>query len=113
MRECWRVLRPGGVMIHLEVPLRFDASAWNRVRGWFESVHNNEPFWIGAQKTNFAELAVQAANDTLTTDDRESIQAGYQPTVTRADPSAAPRFTTTPGPVHVVWYMVSGVKPST
>jgi SAM-dependent methyltransferase len=103
MRECWRVLRPGGVMIHLEVPLRFDGSAWNRVRGWFESVHNNEPFWIGAQKTNFAELAVQAGFT--------EVGAGYQPTVTRADPSAAPRFTTTPGPVHVVWYMISGIKP--
>ena len=103
MRECWRLLRPGGVMIHLEVPLRFDASAWNRVRGWFESVHNNEPFWIGAQKTDFAGLAAQAGF--------AEVCAGYQPSVRQADPTAIPRFTSTPGPVHVVWYMISGIKP--
>ena len=103
MRECQRLLRPGGVMMHLEVPLRFDtASAWNRVRGLFEALHNNEPFWIGAQQADLAGAVREAGF--------AAVQTGYQPAVQRADPAAAPRFTGTPGPVHVVWYLISGVK---
>lgn len=103
MRECHRLLRPGGVMMHLEVPLRFDtASAWNRVRGLFEAVHNNEPFWIGAQQADIAAIIREAGFS--------DVQAGYQPAVPRADPTATARFTATPGPVHVVWYLLSGVK---
>jgi len=103
MRECHRLLRPGGVMMHLEVPLRFDvASAWNRVRGLFEALHNNEPFWIGAQQADIAGAVREAGFS--------DVQADYQPAVPKADPAATPRFTATPGPVHVVWYLLSGVK---
>ena len=103
MREAHRLLRPGGVMMHLEVPLRFDtASAWNRVRGLFEALHNNEPFWIGAQQADIA----QAVRDAGFAD----VASGYQPAVRVADRAAEPRFTSTPGPVHVVWYLLSGVK---
>ena len=102
-REAHRLLRPGGVMINLEVPLRFDThSTWSRIRGLFEALHNNEPFWIGAQTLDVGGIArASGFNDVL---------AGYQNAVPKADRAAAPKFTTTPGPVHVVWYMVSGVK---
>lgn len=46
MRECRRVLRPGGVLIHMEVPVRYgDLSLYDQVmRGW-QTRNNCEPFW--------------------------------------------------------------------
>lgn len=102
-KEANRLLRPGGVMVNLEVPLRFDTqSTWSRIRGLFESLHNNEPFWISAQSLDVGAIASAAGfNDVL---------AGYQNATPKADRAAPATFTTKAGPVHVVWYMVSGVK---
>jgi hypothetical protein len=58
MAECFRVLRPGGVMIHLEVPFRADkADAFDLVRADYETRYNNEPFWLGATEADYAALA--------------------------------------------------------
>ena len=49
MAECFRVLRPGGVMVHLEVPFRAERpTPTTLVRADFETRFNNEPFWMGA-----------------------------------------------------------------
>jgi ubiquinone/menaquinone biosynthesis C-methylase UbiE len=58
IKECFRVLRPGGVMAHLEVPFRADeADAYALLRADFETRYNNEPFWMGSVSTDFAALA--------------------------------------------------------
>jgi ubiquinone/menaquinone biosynthesis C-methylase UbiE len=54
MKEAYRVLKPGGVMIHLEVPTRYDeAGLWARMQSDFEARYNNEPFWRGALSTDY------------------------------------------------------------
>jgi ubiquinone/menaquinone biosynthesis C-methylase UbiE len=103
MKECRRLLRPGGVMIHLEVPMRFDtASTWNRIRGHFEAHYNNEPFWIGAQTADVPAVVRGAGF--------REVLAGYQPAAQQAKRAAKPGFTSTAGPVHAFWYMVSARK---
>jgi ubiquinone/menaquinone biosynthesis C-methylase UbiE len=66
--ECLRVLKPGGVVAHLEVPFRAEsADLFALVRADFESRYNNEAFWMGAvsadmeglaKNTGFADVAV-------------------------------------------------------
>ncbi|MCB2106503.1 MAG: class I SAM-dependent methyltransferase, partial [Rhodobacteraceae bacterium] len=52
--ECRRLLKPGGVMIHLEVPGHYSTlDTWGRIRGDYEILYNNEPFWRGALTTDF------------------------------------------------------------
>ena len=59
--ECLRVLKPGGVMIHLEVPFRADdADAFQLLRSDFEARYNNEPFWMGAVSADLVALAQRA-----------------------------------------------------
>jgi ubiquinone/menaquinone biosynthesis C-methylase UbiE len=59
--ECHRLLRPGGVMVHLEVPARYDQlGLWEQVRADFESHYNNEPFMAGVGRLDFARIAADA-----------------------------------------------------
>jgi SAM-dependent methyltransferase len=68
LAESRRLLRPGGVAVHLEVPQRIETmDLWGRVRGRIEADYNNEPAWeaaIGAdygalmQTAGFGEIAV-------------------------------------------------------
>ena len=61
MAECFRVLRPGGVMVHLEVPFRAaEADAYSLIRADFETRYNNEPFWMGAVSADYEALAREA-----------------------------------------------------
>lgn len=56
--ECRRLLRPGGVMVHLEVPVRYEhLGIWQQVRVDWEAQVNNEPFIPGIARMDLAELA--------------------------------------------------------
>lgn len=81
--ECHRLLRPGGVMVHLEVPARYDQlGLWEQVRADFESLYNNEPFMAGVARADFARIAVNAGFAA------EDVMVGfrqYTPTMTRLE----------------------------
>lgn len=54
VRESRRLLRPGGVVIHLEVPQRYaELDLWGRIRGEIEADYNNEPNWKVAISTDY------------------------------------------------------------
>lgn len=102
--EARRILRPGGAMIHLEVPARFDAiGPWGRLRGHYEAHYNNEPFWIGALSADLVALARDAGF--------VDAADGYQGATQRAARDAAPTFTSKAGPVHACWYLMSARRP--
>ena len=56
-----RILRPGGVMAHMEVPVRYkDMALYDQVmRGW-QTHYNAEPFWDAACSTDLVALAQKA-----------------------------------------------------
>lgn len=46
--EAWRVLRPGGVMFHMDVPIQPGRiGLCDQVLNDFQVRHNGEPFWMG------------------------------------------------------------------
>jgi len=59
--ECQRVLRPGGIMLHVEVPVRHDGleGVELALADW-DTENNNEPFWRGLQQTDLRQLAARA-----------------------------------------------------
>jgi ubiquinone/menaquinone biosynthesis C-methylase UbiE len=60
-RESFRLLQPGGVMAHLEVPGRYDQMGlWEQVRVDFEAHYNNEPFMAGVARADFAKIAIES-----------------------------------------------------
>lgn len=102
MAECYRVLKPGGVVIHLEVPVRYeDLTVAERLRGEYETRYNNEPFWRGACSTNLV-VALQDSGF-------DEVAQGYQQAVPVAE-RGAKGFSSQRGPVYSCWYIVSGRK---
>jgi ubiquinone/menaquinone biosynthesis C-methylase UbiE len=103
--ECFRVLRPGGVMLQLEVPFRAEeADAFALIRADFETRYNNEPFWMGAVSADLAGLARRAGfgevavgyQDAAFGPPSRGIQGGF-PQVNKGG--------------YKSWYIVSGRKP--
>ena len=46
MRETYRLLRPGGVCVHQDVPLRFEGlDEFTRFELSWDAMYNNEPYW--------------------------------------------------------------------
>jgi ubiquinone/menaquinone biosynthesis C-methylase UbiE len=58
LAECFRVLRPGGVTAHAEVPARVEVmTPWEQLRSGYEGWYNQEPFWNALTELDLAGLA--------------------------------------------------------
>ena len=58
IRECHRVLRPGGMMVHLELGLPYkDMDLYEQVIHDWQTLNNAEPFWAKINSTDTAALA--------------------------------------------------------
>lgn len=101
IEESRRLLRPGGVAIHLEVPLLHDNSdPWVELAGELEAQFNNEPNWRGALTADYRALFEAAGF--------RDVQIGYQATspAARAGPF---RFGPESEGVFRSWFVASGV----
>jgi SAM-dependent methyltransferase len=100
--ECHRLLRPGGVVIHCEVPPLESMGIWGKVIGDFESLYNNEPFWRGVQNLDLVALMHQAGFG--------DVKRGFQLATPRASHGAATGFSDSSSGVFRSWLMVSARK---
>lgn len=61
LRECRRLLRPGGLMLHLDVPYQPHRTPLARqVTNHWQVRHNGEPFWTGFAELDMMEELVDA-----------------------------------------------------
>ncbi|NBC38147.1 methyltransferase domain-containing protein [Novosphingobium sp. FSY-8] len=57
LAESYRLLKPGGVVVHLEVPARYDQlNLWAQIRAQVERDYNNEPAWQVATSADYDAL---------------------------------------------------------
>ncbi|MFY7837014.1 MAG: class I SAM-dependent methyltransferase [Novosphingobium sp.] len=101
VEESRRLLRPGGLAVHLEVPLLHDNSdPWVELSGELEAQFNNEPNWRGALTADYRAL-FEAAGFT-------DVEIGYQATspAARGGPF---RFGPESEGVFRSWFVASGV----
>lgn len=101
VEESRRLLRPGGVAVHLEVPLLHDNSdPWVELSGELEAQFNNEPNWRGALTADYRALFEAAGFS--------DVETGYQATspAARGGPF---RFGPDSEGVFRSWFVASGV----
>ena len=102
INECYRLLKPGGKMVHLEVPaVLAEMDNWGRIRGDYEIQYNYEPFWKGALTADYKKLCQDAGF--------KDIEVGYQDATTKAERGNDQWGGPSKG-VHRSWLMISAVK---
>jgi len=60
MQECYRLLAPGGMMLHVEAPLYRHMDAYTQFVFDWETANNNEPFWSAVRDLDLVALATEA-----------------------------------------------------
>lgn len=60
IREAHRLLRPGGIMLHAEVPPYVALDPFDAFMFDWDSKHNNEPFWTASHELDPVEIAIEA-----------------------------------------------------
>ncbi|PEQ11403.1 hypothetical protein B2G71_17785 [Novosphingobium sp. PC22D] len=101
LAECKRLLRPGGKVVHLEVPLLHDNSdPWVELSGELEAQYNNEPNWRGALTADYSGLLAAAGF--------EDVMIGYQATSPAARQGPF-RFGPESEGVYRSWFVASGI----
>ncbi len=58
--ECYRLLKPGGIMIHADLPPFDDMDAYTQLILDNETWYNNEPFWTAMRNIDQIQMAADA-----------------------------------------------------
>lgn len=101
-KECHRLLKPGGLMVHLEVPVRYkDLNLCDQVLRDWQTYYNDEPFWGQACSADLVGLSLESGFS--------SAGEGYQPQPKERG-ARTPGFTETPNQNPGWWYIQWAVK---
>jgi ubiquinone/menaquinone biosynthesis C-methylase UbiE len=60
LKECKRVLKPGGLMVHMELPRTTDMDPFDAFYIDWDSYYNNEPFYQAFTSTNMKKAIMEA-----------------------------------------------------
>ena len=69
-KECFRLLKPGGIMMHIDQPGFAELDAYSTFLQENETYYNNEPFWRQFRRTDMVQTSVDVgfAKDNVETD---------------------------------------------
>jgi ubiquinone/menaquinone biosynthesis C-methylase UbiE len=72
MKETWRLLRPGGICVHQDVPLRYsECDTFTQFEYGWDLKNNNEPFWQAYATNDCESMLIEAGFP------QDAITVGY------------------------------------
>lgn len=86
MRECYRLLAPGGLMAHLEAPQYHGMEPYDAFMFDWDTYNNNEPFWGAMRELDLMALASAAGFA------REKVLQTFVPSAWQSTRLRASRF---------------------
>lgn len=86
LKQCHRLLAPGGMMAHMELPSHDDCSAWENFAWDWDAKYNNEPYYIQFRSQDFFQLMEEAGFG------RQQSFATTVPNLDTTDPADYPRY---------------------
>jgi ubiquinone/menaquinone biosynthesis C-methylase UbiE len=102
IQESYRLLKPGGVAVHLEVPIRFEhLDVFDQFLKSWEQYYNGESNTIGVAAADLKSEMARAGFD--------HIRAGFQPTGPASQPAPSELLDRPPTSGRCL-YVVSGVR---
>ena len=63
LAESYRVLRPGGLMIHMELPLNVDVEPYEQFYLDWDAYYNKEPFYKALRDLDVRQAVIDAGFD--------------------------------------------------
>jgi ubiquinone/menaquinone biosynthesis C-methylase UbiE len=63
LKECYRILKPGGLMIHFELPPRSEVDPYLDFYLDWDAYNNNEPYYSSFRRQSLVDLIVEAGFD--------------------------------------------------
>jgi ubiquinone/menaquinone biosynthesis C-methylase UbiE len=93
LKECHRLLKPGGVMLHIDQPRFDDSDPYATFLQENETYYNNEPFWRQYRRIDLAAVAEKAgfATDAIDSDILSAAVVQQSQNNEKAAPDAAAR----------------------
>ena len=70
MQDCYRLLAPGGLMLHVEAPLYRHMDAYTAFLYDWQTANNNEPFWSAMRDLDLKAVAIAAGFEPDRVDER-------------------------------------------
>jgi SAM-dependent methyltransferase len=104
IRESYRLLAPGGMMIHVEAPLYNHMDAFSAFMYDWETANNNEPFWSAMRDLDLVKLATSAgfeAEKTIETFVPNTTSGQVKPVTNSKQGESSKRGT---------WFIISSIK---
>jgi len=86
LKQCHRLLSPGGMMAHMELPSHSDCTPWENFAWDWDAKYNNEPYYVQFRSQDFFELMEDAEFD------RQQAFATTVPNLDTTDPADYPRY---------------------
>lgn len=104
-QECYRLLAPGGLMVHLEAPLYQGMDPFRAFLFDWETANNNEPFWSEVRDLDLSAIATAAGFPA------ESVESTFIPATVQPPPTDSQKAEGRGFGSRGTWLVVAARKP--
>ena len=104
MQECYRLLSPGGIMVHLDAPLYRHMDAYTAFISDWQTINNNEPFWGEMRELDLTAIVKKAGFSS------EKVSENFIRKYSCKTPQNSSSQKTSPVSTRPTWFVIAAQK---